>query len=1396
MKKSRWFSHAGFITYLRIALAITLLAAGAAIAIVGTRPEHKQTKVAKFRGDPDSRFEDDSVMRPGPEEGGPWALAAEKYAIRAYPAIDIPFTLTQRAIESWQEFSLRQQSTMSLNPANPFLNWKLIGPSIATFPAPLTFSGANYITSGRVTGLAVKPGCNATTCRVWMAAAGGGIWRTDNALASTPTWTFISQTFATNAIGTIIYDAPNNALYAGTGEPNVSVDSAAGLGIYKSTDGGNTWTLLASNIGPITTTSPGTGANGTYTGNAFAGRSIFDIAVDPTNPSHLFVSSGRGTRGIASVTAGGTTNPPTPRPPFGLFESTDGGANFTFIWDGGDGCPATCDGTNTKASIRGVNNVVLDPLWNGTTNKIMYGATLPSGVAGSGGVWRSIDGGVNWLQIHTARNSADSTDRASIAVQPIAGSKTRIYAGIGNGTHNAANFAHVFRTDDAVAAVGDASWTDLTAAQDASAATNQTTGYCSSSGGGGQCWYDNVIYSPPGKPDVVYVGGSYDYDQYGVRNNGRAFLRSTDAGVTFTDQTWDATTNSTPNPTCCQNNAIAPNGQHPDSHAVIEVPGTNIAIYGGDGGLMRSSGTFTDISSQCDNLSRNFGAPLSAPDLATCKQLLKSVPSLLTSMNVSLSTLQFQGLSISPSDNTNVQGGTQDNGSFQTFNSQSWPQVYYGDGGLNGFSSTNSQLRFFSNTGRSTVANFRGGDPLQSVLIYNGIESSALFYAPKIADPSTSAPQTIFHGGTSVWRTQDWGGNQALLEANCNIFTATTLTGCGDFVAIGPAGATSLTASNADYRGTTRSGGNVAFLARTHVDTGTLWASTSTGRLFISKNADAVPQTTVTYTRVDSLDANSPGRAIVSIYVDPTNPNHAWVAYSGYAFNTPAQPGHIYSVVFNPVGPTATFTNIDGTGPGAFDDFPATSVVRAPNGDLYASNDFGVLRLPNGFADWEVAGINLPKVEVCQLLISPDGKKIFAATHGRSAWSADIPNAATISLTTQASPTSTTVGNPIKDTATLSGLNAPTGTITFQLFNNSLCGGAPVFTSNVSVNGNASYDSGSYVPVAAGTYYWLATYNGDANNNVLSTSCGDPNETVTVGAAPPTPTPTATATATATPTATATATATATPTAAPASQTLNLSTRMRTDTGNNVGIGGFTITGAVPKHVIIRAIGPSLTQFGFTQAEVLADPTLEVHGPGAFGTITNNNWRDSQEAQIKADGLAPTNDLESAIDATLPPGAYTAIVSGNGNPTGICLFEVYDLDTAATSKLANLSTRAFVGAGNRVVIAGFVLGNGNGNDRIVVRGLGPSLSSFGIANTLADPTLELRDENGTLILANNDWQDNAAQAAEITSAGLAPSDTKESAIAATLPPGLYTAILAGLNGTTGVGTVEVYDRGP
>ena len=251
---------------------------------------------------------------------------------------------------------------------------------------------------------------------------------------------------------------------------------------------------------------------------------------------------------------------------------------------------------------------------------------------------------------------------------------------------------------------------------------------------------------------------------------------------------------------------------------------------------------------------------------------------------------------------------------------------------------------------------------------------------------------------------------------------------------------------------------------------------------------------------------------------------------------------------------------------------------------------------------------------------------------------------------------------------------------------------------------------------------------------------------------------------------------------------------MRVQTGDNIGVGGFIIRGSDPKHVIIRAIGPSLTRYGIV--DVLADPVLELHGPGAFATITNDNWRDTQEAQIEADGIPPTNDFESAIDATLAPGAYTALVRGKNNTSGVALIEVYDLAQGALSKLANLSTRAFVSTGNHIVIAGFLLSDNSGADRIVVRGIGPSLSGSGLSPVLANPTLELRDTNGTLILTNNDWQDNPAQAAELTAASLAPTNNLESGIAATLPPGLYTALLAGLNSGTGIGIVEVYDLGP
>jgi CSLREA domain-containing protein len=257
----------------------------------------------------------------------------------------------------------------------------------------------------------------------------------------------------------------------------------------------------------------------------------------------------------------------------------------------------------------------------------------------------------------------------------------------------------------------------------------------------------------------------------------------------------------------------------------------------------------------------------------------------------------------------------------------------------------------------------------------------------------------------------------------------------------------------------------------------------------------------------------------------------------------------------------------------------------------------------------------------------------------------------------------------------------------------------------------------------------------------------------------------------------------------PLSRFLNISTRLRVQMGDNVLIGGFIIDGTDAKEVIVRAIGPSLGNFGVT--DPLANPILELHYPDGTTVVTNNNWRDTQETEIMATGLAPNDDLESAILATLEPGPYTAIVRGVNGGTGIGLVETYDLDQAVDSSLANISTRGLVETGDNVMIGGIIVGpDGSPSGSILLRGIGPSLSDFGITNPLADPMLELRDGNGALIVSNDNWK--STQQAAIEDTGLAPNDDLESAILATLAAGSYTAILSGVGGTTGVALVEAY----
>lgn len=240
-------------------------------------------------------------------------------------------------------------------------------------------------------------------------------------------------------------------------------------------------------------------------------------------------------------------------------------------------------------------------------------------------------------------------------------------------------------------------------------------------------------------------------------------------------------------------------------------------------------------------------------------------------------------------------------------------------------------------------------------------------------------------------------------------------------------------------------------------------------------------------------------------------------------------------------------------------------------------------------------------------------------------------------------------------------------------------------------------------------------------------------------------------------------------------------------------IGGFIVQGSAPKNVALRGIGPSLAGSGIS--DVLADPTLELRDASGALLFHNDNWQDDpvQAAQLIALNLAPQNPNESGIVAALQPGAYTAILAGKNNSTGIGLVELYDTNQAASSQLANISTRGFVQTGDNVMIGGFILGGGNGGTFVAVRGVGPSLSQSGLSNVLADPTLELRDSNGVLLVSNDNWQDDAASAAQLTAHGLAPENPLESGIFTSLAPGAYTAILAGKNSGTGIGLVEIYN---
>lgn len=330
-------------------------------------------------------------------------------------------------------------------------------------------------------------------------------------------------------------------------------------------------------------------------------------------------------------------------------------------------------------------------------------------------------------------------------------------------------------------------------------------------------------------------------------------------------------------------------------------------------------------------------------------------------------------------------------------------------------------------------------------------------------------------------------------------------------------------------------------------------------------------------------------------------------------------------------------------------------------------------------------------------------------------------------------------------------------------------GGVTVTIANVSSYAITGASGGYSVPVPGNGNYTVFFSGGSVPVNHRNTNVSNGENVkvdyVVTGTASPTPTPTPT------------------PSASPGAPKLaNISTRAVVGTGANVLIGGFIITGTEAKQVIVRAIGPSLSLPG-----KMLDPTLELHD-GSGGLIRfNDNWGQSENsAAIANSGVAPTDPAESAILMSLAPGSYTAVVSGMNQSGGVAVVEVYDLDAAADSKLANISTRALVQTGDSVLIGGLIV-VGQSSADVIVRAIGPSLPFPG---AMADPTLELRDASGTVVGSNDDWR--STQQSAITATGVAPTRDAESAIVISFAPGAYTAIVRGANGTTGVAVVEVY----
>ena len=515
-----------------------------------------------------------------------------------------------------------------------------------------------------------------------------------------------------------------------------------------------------------------------------------------------------------------------------------------------------------------------------------------------------------------------------------------------------------------------------------------TPGYSSFGFCDPQCSYDSYVYVPPGADaDTVYLSGSNQYNENNYvtgRSNGRAVLLSTNAGVHFTDLTDD---------TSDQN---YPFELHPDHHALVTNPNNWKQFFDvGDGGIVRSNGVFVDDSGDCVDPKGYTGSRL-----AFCQLVTSRVPEKLESMNKGLRTLHFYQIAVSPHDPNLVIGGTQDNGSWERANGDTWVNTNIADGGHNNFDIADPNFRQSGFQQGQLMVSYNPRDQVDQNWIADTLFEDYGFEGVPFIGPATSDPKNagwLWTGRGHLFRSTNYGVNPVITSKeshreNCNIWYGDFdlnedgiytpgVDRCDDWKPLGdPGPAGNLTGAGF---GADRAGGTVAAVERASADTSTLWAATSTGRIFVSKNANAANPASVVLDRIDNESTATPPRYPTAIFIDPANANHAWITYSGFNAKTPTTPGHVFEVTYVPGA--STFEVLDGTGDEAFLDIPATSIAVS-DGTIVVGTDYGAVK-SEGDGSWAEAGKGLPHVVVADLVLVP-GKKdqIYAGTHGQGVW--------------------------------------------------------------------------------------------------------------------------------------------------------------------------------------------------------------------------------------------------------------------------------------------------------------------------------------------------------------------------------------------------------------------------